>query len=285
MIDTINACIICISSNAHSFINDWCEYHLNLGFKHIFIIDNNFEYNKYIIDDINVTVIPYYDKQVFKVQQSRGFEEWVQIEIYKKMIEQIYNEQLYNYVLIIDDDEFLDFNGNYKNINEFISDYRYLSSISFEWNTVTDSGYYYCEDLPLNKKIYEIYTEPYAGGNIWNIKSLYKIDIDKNTLNSILNTKDDWFMHNSFMFGKRHVIDKNIAKLNHIRTQCIENYIKIKTQYNTNELDPNIVTRRNFAMYYYLSNYTSEKSKTAFIDLANKYNLILTQKDKEILCI
>lgn len=275
----INPCVVCISQNAHSYINEFINHYLELGFKHIYLIDTNLESNKYIIDNENVTIIKEYGQYIYKVYEPRGLDEWYQNELYKQTIEKIWVEKKYNYVLIIDDDEWLTLNNiMYNNIYDLLNNYKNSNNLCFTWYTVTDTNFHYLSEIAKNKKLIDIYTEYYP--NLINIKSLYNIDISYEKLQSILNTRDTGFMHNSFMFGQKTYININEAKLIHIRTQCMEQYIITKTKYNYNGYTGG---RENFVEYYYLSNYKNDKSIEDMKILVNKYNVQLTDRDKSIL--
>jgi hypothetical protein len=64
-----SACIISTIKYEHDFINQWIEYHLNIGFTHFYLLIDNVldKQHKYIINDIYIKHVTFFecDKQIF----------------------------------------------------------------------------------------------------------------------------------------------------------------------------------------------------------------------------
>lgn len=100
------AILITDTDNIFNII-DWLYWHINIiGFDHIVLIDNDSKVNIKIVCDLFSEKVEYY--------KFNGFIS--QMDIYTKFV----NESKAEWVLPIDDDEFLYLSDKYKNINDFI---------------------------------------------------------------------------------------------------------------------------------------------------------------------
>ena len=114
---------------------EWIDYHINLGFDKIFIMDNNDEQDKLIINNNKVYIIPYYG-------QHNNHNDWIwQREAYNYGFDYIRNFSSYDWILIIDIDEFITFRSKYENINNFIEIEcinKGLDNIEIKWELYND---------------------------------------------------------------------------------------------------------------------------------------------------
>lgn len=100
------AILITDTDNIFNII-DWLYWHINIiGFDHVILIDNSDKVNIKIVCDIFSEKVKYYKFDGFISQ----------MDIYTKFV----NESEAEWVLPIDDDEFLFLSDKYKNINDFI---------------------------------------------------------------------------------------------------------------------------------------------------------------------
>ena len=107
----MKVCIVAIAKNENLYINEWIEHHLNIGFDHIYICDNNDENGERISDIVNnekVTIINYI-----------GFKGIQPIAYTNCFIK--YRSEC-DWIAFIDIDEFIILDGKYKSIKDFISD-------------------------------------------------------------------------------------------------------------------------------------------------------------------
>ena len=107
--------LVCIARNEDRYINEWIEYHLRLGFDHIFVYVDLWKFDS-VWD--NVTVI----------QVSRLKYRYPQIPVYNEALETLYPE--YDWVAIFDVDEFLVLKIH-NNIKEFLADKT--CSVGINW--------------------------------------------------------------------------------------------------------------------------------------------------------
>lgn len=114
--------LVCIARNEDRYINEWIEYHLRLGFDHIFVYVDLWKFDS-VWD--NVTVI-----QVSRLKYS-----YPQIPVYNEALKTLYPE--YDWVAIFDVDEFLVLKIH-NNIKEFLADKT--CSVGINWVLFGDNG-------------------------------------------------------------------------------------------------------------------------------------------------
>jgi len=265
----MRACVICISKNAHDTINDWIDYYLNLGFIHIFLFDNNDYENKYHIDNKNVSVIPYHNYTLYC-----GSPEWRQAYLCKIGLMFAF-DHIYDYAFICDDDEYLNFNGKYSCINDFLNVYKDYNNIILYQDNITDNGYLYIKDEPQCKNLREIYTQ--TSHNHPYYKSIYKIPVSEE-FRKIIYTYNNNIMH--YVTNDNYIIiDADDISIYHYKTYCMERYLLKKSKYGGYS---DILTDKNLEYYLKDNECTTERLK-AYVDLCCKYNLQISNNDKYIL--
>lgn len=200
-----NYIIVTTARNEEQFLDEWVDYHLNLGFDHIYICDNNDEPLQY--DHKNVTV--YHVNNIdFSQNIYKG-----QCESYQKVLDNLN----YKYCCIIDVDEFLELK-TCKNIQEFVE--KYVSDVvDIPWEVYDDNDLIFHIDKPVRKLYPNIQNKmnwDYEKNECSWSKSIFKYNINiKPTPHYPKNCR-------------RNLIDKSIAVVRHYRTKCLEDYIKHK---------------------------------------------------------
>jgi hypothetical protein len=125
----MNTCIIAIAKYENLYIQEWVNYHLNIGFDRIFVCDNNDSDGEKISDVINderVTILDYHD--------MRG----VQTSAYTETFVKYKNE--FDWLAFIDIDEFIILDEKYhNNIKEFLSDHIFDDAdiVRLSWKVLT----------------------------------------------------------------------------------------------------------------------------------------------------
>lgn len=110
------AVICCIAKNENNYINDWINWHINLGFNHIFIYDNNdlnyepIESRIELLDKVTIYKVPGREKDN------------IQKYYYNKFYQEHKNE--FDWCAFIDCDEFVELT-KWNNINEFLNDKKF----------------------------------------------------------------------------------------------------------------------------------------------------------------
>jgi hypothetical protein len=117
--------ICCIAKNEDLYINEWINYHLNLGFSKIYIYDNSF---KNLLKDLNsnkIKVIHYPGA----CKQYLAYNDFLKTYSFNHM-----------YAAIIDCDEFIVLK-KHDNINHFLEDYNIDTGICINWKLFGSNGH------------------------------------------------------------------------------------------------------------------------------------------------
>lgn len=165
--------ICAIAKNEYRYIKDWAAYHLRIGFDKIVIYDNN-DLNGERYDEL---LNEYIAKGQVEIRDRRG-QQGQQRIVYKEY----YDEGDFDWVCIIDIDEYVWFNetGKFSNIKDFVNSFPQEANwIVFNWKCYGDNNLVQYDDRP----VYERFTEPmpfYTAHvrqlpilNIW-VKSMYR---------------------------------------------------------------------------------------------------------------
>jgi len=129
----MNTAICAIAKYENVYINDWVNYHLNLGFDHIYIYDDNEDDYPYVGDCIdnkeNITIIKFnFENGKDHIKNAESSYDFL-----------IHYAKEYDWVAIIDIDEFIHINCD--NIKTYLSNAPYdCYFIAFTWRIFGDSN-------------------------------------------------------------------------------------------------------------------------------------------------
>lgn len=268
MSKTYKTAIVAIAKDEEKFIQEWTEWHVNLGFTSIFVLDNNPGDRKLDISLPGLEIIPYNDIDI----SSQN----IQSEIYNKVYQDIIKPRGYDYFTVIDLDEFYDFKGHYTGISDFIdreleSTGRYSAEIY--WEVYDDSGYIYESELP-GTKVTETYTNVSKIKHSMNLfvniaseaKPLVKVlDIVHTPFNpkrfNIVANELIGNIYNPVVFGKDHIC------LRHYRYKCLETYIKHKYLNQRFTWNGSVWSDEKFIVNFFKINLMTKEKLDAFQDI------------------
>ena len=266
-------CVITMSKNAVD-IYDWCNHYLSLGFNHIFLFDNNDYSNRYNIEDERITTIRYPSEYKGQLENKTG--EWRQCYLIKIGIMMAFDQD-FDYCFICDDDEYLNFNGNYNCVNDFLIKYNYYDSISVHWDIMDDNDYIYIKDEPSNIPLRERYNR--SSGLTYRNKSFYRLPKSWEVLQEDMKIMYD-IMHQ--VTDRRSItVDMEDASVKHYITFCMERFLLHKGMYN-GEGSNKLLDRQLLRYFAYFNNLT-EKKVRGYIDLCNKYNIPISDDDRMVM--
>lgn len=120
-------CIICtIAKRENSYLLEWTNYHLALGFSCIHIYDNNDVEGENVSDIFNDSM---FENKV-KVHDARGLK-YVQ----KKVYQECYDNEEFDWCAFIDIDEFITFTpkSGIKSIEDFLKDKETWEAVHLNW--------------------------------------------------------------------------------------------------------------------------------------------------------
>jgi hypothetical protein len=133
--------LVCIAKNEDKYIDEWIDYHLKIGFHHIFIYQNNWSY---VINNSNVTTIPFDgDAQ--------------QLNSYNDFITKYHTK--YDWGGFFDVDEFLVLK-RHNNVVDFIKDYESYDNIAINWVFFGDNNLDFNGDYSVVKRFTKRESKP-----------------------------------------------------------------------------------------------------------------------------
>jgi len=252
MTDKVLLCAIAKQENL--YIKEWVDYHLNLGFDHITIYDNNDTGGERISDavsgDMRVDVVD------FRGKTQKSCE--TQVEAYNHCYR---NANNYTWVLFIDIDEFLWFK-DYTNIKVFLSQnwVRRANVIRFHWKCYSDGEQLRYEDRP----VMERFTQPCENAEVnFHTKQMYRTN-----LGSLRIVNVHYSTNVSYIFypdgkpapyttsTKDSSVHDEVAHIKHYVTKSLEEYVRVKW---ARRCDGSSKTRLSMDFYFKYNKRTDEK--------------------------
>ena len=223
--------VCCICKNESKYIEEFVEYHLELGFDKIIIGDNNdLDGEKY--DDQLKDYIDYDEVEIINL---RGLVAQ-QIPFYNHIIKN-YD---YEWCAFIDCDEFITFakNSKYNNIKDFLESRDYVFAYGLNWQVYGDNNRVYAGEggvldrfkipMPSDFKFHYPFPENY------HIKSIIKLSgdefvFDKNShnvnFNGYFSPNGEKFLETSPFSPK---MDFSVLYIRHFYTKSLEEWVNKK---------------------------------------------------------
>lgn len=267
-------CVLAIAKHEEKYLNEWIDYHLDLGFERIFIIDNNpygFELKLY---NEKVTVIPYNGVNFTVFNQN-------QCDAYNYAMSYIKNTG-YNIVSVIDIDEFITFtNGGLNDIIDKTFKKGY-NIVKMFWKVYDDNNLIYNSELegdsvltnfthPVDKKVeIEYMNETRLIKSMFLVSDFNGFDKDPHSPR-IINLKEEY-------------LKKNDAFIKHFRTKNLESYIIEKIMKRGGDIANFTNHGNDIASAYFKFNKFTEKKRKAFIDISVSNGYSLSPSDINYLC-
>lgn len=125
-------CVVCaIAKQENQYIYEWAKHHLDVGFVHLHIYDNNDIDGERIIDVFRGTDI---ESQI-TIHDVRGMT-CMQVPVYQ----QCYVQEDFDWCAFIDIDEFITFTKPRMNICDFLSDKQRFEAVHLNWLCYGDDG-------------------------------------------------------------------------------------------------------------------------------------------------
>lgn len=172
--------IICtIIKNEHKYLQEWIEYHLNLGFTHIYLFeDYGSKTHRYITDNYpNVTLSTFSDFGILKEEKQLGCTR--QLSLYNKFIKD-YTDKA-DWCAFIDCDEFISFSDGY-NLQKITEEFADVNGIYICWQMYGASGLIYEESNKVQDRFKATNVLP-EGEKSWSVKSF--INLKNNNYNEM----------------------------------------------------------------------------------------------------
>lgn len=251
--------LCCIAKCENLYLSEWVNHHLNLGFDHIYIYDNNDTDGERCEDIIgkenpNVTVLKY-----FIGKKQKGCE--TQIASYNDFYQRFGGK--YDWVLYLDVDEFLVLNG-YKNVCEYIKDITKPStkSVRLNWKCYDDNDNLHYECLPVRERftrVCEDETLSYYKKNFYRTKlnGFKAINVHySNIRGDVVDCDGKYATYSTFVTSDTY--NHNKAYIAHYATKSADEYYMVKKKRRGNGIGND---RLSIEHYFKYNKRTEEKER------------------------
>ena len=233
----MTSCILTIIKNEHEYLDEFIQYHLNIGINHIIIAEDcNSKSHKNIIDKYNnvtlLSVLDFYDteekKQRIIYEKTHLFK--MQSNYLRNGLQFIKNNYNYDWCFVIDVDEYITIENKYESLEEVLSIFNRYDAVLIQWENYGANGLIYKPDYT-KKGIIDTYTQKIgfqkSDENKWfeKIKTIYNMNTYNNTFRSDHLPKSDsnWCKTNFSQDKEKIVYDK--IYIRHYITKSWEEYI------------------------------------------------------------
>lgn len=252
----MNVALCAIAKCENLYINEWAEYHLNLGFDHIYVYDNNEidgEKISDVLSDDRITVLNYRGKH----QSS--------CETQVKAYNECYNGygRKYDWIMFIDIDEFLTLE-KFGNIKDFLSQkcFADAKAVRFHWKCYSDSGKLKYEEGSVISR----FTELCENGEVNKYyKQIYRTKLPKFRMMNVHYCDFIGGIYYPDGSSARYIMqttDQNVnyvcGYIRHYVTKSLEEFVDIKWKRRGNGSSK---TRLNKEFYFKYNKKTEEKSR------------------------
>ena len=178
----MTSCIFTVIKDEHEYLDEWIQYHLNLGINHIFIFEDiESESHKDICIKYCDKVSLYSVDLLLKKINKQHFKNWFEQRqaIYNKegiwWIKENYN---YDWCFYIDCDEYITLENDNETLNKVLNKYCDYDVVILNWQNYNANGYIKKPDYN-QKCIIETYTQicnKSIHDSIWkSTKLMYKL--------------------------------------------------------------------------------------------------------------
>lgn len=256
----ISVALCCMAKMENRYLREWVEYHLDLGFDHIFVYDNN---------DVNserceTPIKEYIEKSCVSVVDYRGKVQTacqIQVQAYENCYK-TYGKD-YDWIMFLDVDEFLVLQ-KHKAIKEYLSDkaFEKAKCIRINWKCHTDNG----DDKYVDKPVRERFKEFSKNEEVnKHYKYLIRTGIPNLRIPNVHYSSKvpNTFLNNGietqFTCGtKLTSVNHDWAYIAHYATKSMEEFVEIKRRRRGNGSSKN---RLNVSYYWQYNNFNSERDK------------------------
>lgn len=228
--------VLCaIARLENPYVKEWIDYHLGIGFSHIFIYDNSRNGEEPISTVINVDSYNY--KGRITIKPFHEVEVCPQLMAYNDC----YKNESFDWIAFLDLDEFFTLNSKagYKNVEDFVNSICGFDAILLNWMVYGDCGNLHYEEkpiverfkipLPVNYSVHNLFGKQPINGHI---KTMIRggLDIKMSSPHigegeyKCCNAEGHEIQNRAY----QEEINHNVAYVRHYITKSIEEYIETK---------------------------------------------------------
>lgn len=238
----MTSCILLVIKDEHLYLDEFIQYHLNLGIDYIIIAEDTDSITHKNITDKYNNVTLYNVLDFFNNEKMKNKSIFLKTRGVSPQESYLYNGLLYiknhynfDWCFVIDIDEFITIDKKFKNINEVLSLYENYDAVILQWQNYGANGLIYRPNYN-QKGIIETYIKccnfTHKDEHLWfrNVKSVHNLNkYTKESYNSghVPNLKTNW-CRTDFSKDIKSLIYDNMY-IRHYITKSWEEYVnKIK---------------------------------------------------------
>jgi hypothetical protein len=168
--------VICsIVKGEEAYIDEWVDYHLGLGFAHIYVYDNSY----------------HFDLQQWAAEQTAAgrpvtVRHWKgtaqQLAVNHHCVQELQEHNKARWVAIFDVDEFLGLHQDYTHVNDFLGDHCQDGALSLNWALMGAGGREVYEPNPVSQRFTQRWTSDHGFGerfhHIKTISNVQHVDLN-----------------------------------------------------------------------------------------------------------
>ena len=228
----IRCAIVATGKMENNYIREWVEYHKSIGIKKIFLFDNNDtdgeKFETVINDYISSEYVTIIDKRGLVPSSEYNIQSSFYREGYKLASKD------YNWIAIIDIDEFITFSNEIKNINDYLAQscFDNYDCIRLNWKLYNDSNLIKVENNDYNcLKRFTTWKSHPIGKSILRSKLIDVANtIEGHGTKNVISCDEEG---NELQYEDRiAIVNRNphykYAWINHYKTKTIEEFVSIR---------------------------------------------------------
>lgn len=209
--------ICAIIKDEHRYLKEWIDYHLGIGFSHIYFFeDYGSKSHKEIVRGYSqVSIMTLEEYGIPYLTSPDGVHCHRQQILYEKAIKEIECEWL----AFIDIDEFFEFENGY-NLKRLCEEYKDKDGVYLCWKTMTANGQVFYVDKPVRERFTEVGEQCYMD-NPWTFKSFVNMKVSGKHFRNIHNVEG---LYNTAGLRTHRIRTYKKAWLNHYFTKSWEEW-------------------------------------------------------------
>jgi hypothetical protein len=215
--------LVTMAKDEDYYLQEWIDYHLQLGFDDIFIFQNNWRF-KSVVPNKNVHFLVWDEQSKPKLKGDQPLWEWNRQSICYSIFGRLFHKH-YEWALFSDVDAFLTLK-KHKNVSEFIANYDGIKQkqvmVNFAWFGDNGLNEFNKDYTSVVKRFTRRWDKPHN-------MSYYQFDpickLHKNFLHELHYVPGEWIDLNGnvgYGFGKSNrKVSFDIAQINHYYTKTL----------------------------------------------------------------
>lgn len=215
----MKAAICAIIKDEHRYLKEWIDYHLGIGFSHIYLFEDygSKSHEEIVRGNERVTLKTLSDVGIGEERWGDGKACMRQQTLYDFAIKE-YKGHV-DWLALIDADEFVEFEEGYC-LEKLLKEFNDKSGLFLYWKVITASGNVKYEDKPVRERFTKI-GPPLDNDTCWQLKSFVNLNVNTNGMISIHECSGLW---NTMGICTPRIVCHRKAWLNHYFTKSWEEW-------------------------------------------------------------